>query len=209
MTPAAAQPQPQTVLGPSVAADLEALRNDMEQAREMASDYQRQLAGKSNDFADLKCIFEKTSQDLEHLRTGIAQLREERHQLANDAMRAMALDLKVKRITADRDRLQEELGALKDQHARETDERVVQLTAEVERLRRERKVVAATPAPETAGAADYIPIAYANGATEQNITILPAASDPINAARRFRRALAQGAFLSLAEQEAFAEPVSR
>src|ERR1700712_3146957 len=70
-------------LGRAVSADLEALRNDVDQAREMACDYQRQLAQQSNDHASLKGLFEKTNVDLVRLQKGIIQLREERHQFAN------------------------------------------------------------------------------------------------------------------------------
>src|SRR3954465_14458792 len=89
----------QPALGRAVSADLEALKNDVEQARELACDYQRQLAGVSNEHATLKQLFEKTRADLVQLHQGISQLREERHQLANEAMKAAALELKVARIT--------------------------------------------------------------------------------------------------------------
>src|ERR1700736_3005625 len=67
--------------------DYEALQNDVRLANELAADFQRQLAGKSNDFALLKQVFEKTREDLGHLHAGIAALREERHRLANEAMK--------------------------------------------------------------------------------------------------------------------------
>src|SRR5580700_8102756 len=65
----------------------EALQNDVQQANELAADFQRQLAGKSNDFALLKQVFEKTREDLGQLHAGIAALRAERHNLANEAMK--------------------------------------------------------------------------------------------------------------------------
>src|SRR5438477_8325188 len=75
-------------LGPRVAADLEAIVNDMEQAKELAAEYQRELAGKSNELAALKQLFEKTRQHLIQLETSVTKLREERHRLGNEAMRA-------------------------------------------------------------------------------------------------------------------------
>ena len=95
-------------LGSSVAADLEAVRNDMEQARELAAEYQRELAGKSNELAALKQLFEKTREHLIQLQTSITKLRDERHRLANEAMRAEALQRKLEQVTAERDLLRAE-----------------------------------------------------------------------------------------------------
>jgi len=97
-------------LGPRVAADLEAIVNDMEQAKELAAEYQRELAGKSNELAALKQLFEKTRQHLIQLETSVTKLREERHRLANEAMRAEALQRKLDQVTAERDRLRAEQG---------------------------------------------------------------------------------------------------
>ncbi len=90
-------------LGATLNADYEALRNDLDQATGLASDFQRQLAGKSNEHALLKQLFEKTQKDLAHMQTGIMELREERHRLANEAMRAVALELRLKDACAARD----------------------------------------------------------------------------------------------------------
>jgi len=100
-------------LNPVAAAEVEALLNDMEQAREMAADYQNALSSKSNEFAELKQVFEKTNRDLAQLQASVAELREERHRLANDGMRAEALELRVQRITKERDDLQAELKELR------------------------------------------------------------------------------------------------
>ncbi len=93
-------------------ADYEALRNDVQQANELAADFQKKLAGKSNEFAILKQVFEKACQDLGQLQVGITQLREERHRLANEAMRATALQMKLTNVTNERDRLRKEMEAL-------------------------------------------------------------------------------------------------
>jgi hypothetical protein len=187
--PAASPPK---ALGNSVSADLEALKNDVEQAREMACEYQRQLAGKSNDHALLKSLFEKTRDDLIHLHKGIAQLREERHQFANDAMRATALEMKLERMTRERDQLQNEVQALRSIRAGEADERVAQLTRELERLRRELRP--AVPTPEAASAApkagrkpETIAVAFSDDWPEDSVTIVPTDPDTGNAARKWRR----------------------
>ena len=96
-------------LSANLASDYEALQNDMQQAKELAADFQRQLAGKSNEFAQLKQLFEKTSTDLAQLQAGIVELRAERHRLANESMRATAFQLKLAQVTGERDRLRVEL----------------------------------------------------------------------------------------------------
>lgn len=96
-------------LSANLSADYEALLNDMQQAKDLAADFQRQLAGKSNEFAQLKQLFEKATADLAHLQGGIVELRAERHRLANESMRATAFQLKLAQVTGERDRLRVEL----------------------------------------------------------------------------------------------------
>src|ERR1700679_2816127 len=104
---------PQSLLNPNLSgtltADYAALENDLVQAQDLAADFQRQLAGKSNDHAQLKQILEKTQADLAHLQGGIEELRAERHRLANEAMRATAFEMKVAKLTGERDRLRIDL----------------------------------------------------------------------------------------------------
>jgi septal ring factor EnvC (AmiA/AmiB activator) len=110
--PATAEPNPfvDPNLSRSLSADYEALKNDLEQANEFAADLQKELAGSKNDVAHFRQVFEKTQRDLAQLQDGIVALRKERHKLANEAMRAMALDLKLKTIAHERDSLLESLG---------------------------------------------------------------------------------------------------
>jgi septal ring factor EnvC (AmiA/AmiB activator) len=100
-------------LSAKLRADCEALQNDVQQARELAADFQRQLAGKSNEFAALKRVFQETRVHLEKLEQGIKELREERHRLANEAMRAIAFERQVADRDAQIGRLTQELDALK------------------------------------------------------------------------------------------------
>jgi chromosome segregation ATPase len=100
-------------LGASLRADYEALRNDVQQAQELAADFQGQLAGKSNELAGLKLMLEKTQRDLAHMQAGIAQLREERHRLANELMKAAAFEQRLVRTSAERDRLTLEVESLR------------------------------------------------------------------------------------------------
>ena len=113
--------------------DYAALQNDFEQASVLAADFQRQLAGKSNEVAHLKQVFEKTARDLAHLQEGITALREERHRLANEAMRAIALDHRLKRAEAENEHLMAEAEkSSRREHERES--QIAQLTGEVEKL---------------------------------------------------------------------------
>ncbi|MEO7933838.1 MAG: hypothetical protein ABIT76_11835 [Chthoniobacterales bacterium] len=116
-------------LSASLRADFEALQNDFEQANAMSQDLQCQLAGKSNEFALLKHVFEKTQKSLTQLQKDIEELREERHRLANEAMRATALDLLLQKAAADRDALQQELEKMKSEHAGEIAKLASELTA--------------------------------------------------------------------------------
>jgi DNA repair ATPase RecN len=132
-------------LSANLRADYEAVQNDLEQATEMAAEFQRQLAGKSNEVAELKQLFEKTQKDLVHLQAGIMALRQERHNLANDAMRAVALEHRLNAATTERDRLRSEVDAMRqglatgaDEMARRTREynvQVARLTVEIETLK--------------------------------------------------------------------------
>ena len=114
-------------LSGSLMADHAALQNDLVQAQELAADFQRQLAGKSNDHAQLKQILEKTQTDLTHLQTGIVELREERHRLANEAMRAAAFEFKLTKVSDERDRLRVEVEVVRNSLEMKTAELMVQL----------------------------------------------------------------------------------
>lgn len=105
-------------------AHTEALRNDLEQAHELAAEFQRQLAGKTNEFAQMKQILEKTQRDLEGLQAGIIALREERHRLANDVMIATAYRTKAERAGGDEADLRIELELTRQALAREGGEMV-------------------------------------------------------------------------------------
>ncbi len=129
-----AAPAQTTPLGKSVSADLEAVLNDLCQAKELACDYQRQLAGKANDHAMLKVLFEKTNADLKHLQNGIHQLREDRHRLANEVMAAAALQIRLENATRERDYMRGEILSMRAAQAEEAAV-TAQLRREIELLR--------------------------------------------------------------------------
>jgi chromosome segregation ATPase len=97
----------------SLRADYNALQNDLEQAQEMAADFQRQLAGKSNEVAHFKVLLEKTLQDLARMEGHTSELRQERHRLANEVMIAAELKERVKDLSAERDQIRKELEVLR------------------------------------------------------------------------------------------------
>lgn len=147
--PPIAEVAPQRMINPNLTgallSDHAALQNDLVQAQELAAEFQRQLAGKSNDYAQLKQILEKTMADLAHLQEGIVALRAERHELANEAMRVTALQMKLGNVTHERDRLRVELEVVRTALAntaheneavlQERDRRIAELAVEVVRLR--------------------------------------------------------------------------
>jgi hypothetical protein len=95
-------------------ADYEALQNDLEQAQELAADFQKQLAGKSNEVAHFKTLVEKTQLDLVRMEGHIVELRQERHRLANEAMVATGLQSKLELMTRERDHFRLEAHALRN-----------------------------------------------------------------------------------------------
>jgi len=148
VAPEAASSAPKLVnpnLTGSLAADHAALKNDLVQAQELAADFQRQLAGKSNEHAQLKQILEKTEKDLAHFQAGIEELRAERHRLANEAMRAIAFQAKLTQVTSERDRLRIDLEVVRHALAvkgeelegklRDRDRRIAELVVEMVGLR--------------------------------------------------------------------------
>jgi DNA repair exonuclease SbcCD ATPase subunit len=142
-------------LSSNLRSEYEALRNDVEQANELAAELQRQLSGKSNEVAEFKQLFEKTQRDLGHLQASINELRQERHRLANEAMRVVAFERKLADVTAERNRLKTELHVLRqslttsaedsDRRLRERDAEITRLSQEVDNLHGKSRGGAAGP----------------------------------------------------------------
>lgn len=113
-TPAAHAQAASSLTNPNLSAALrleyDALLNDMRRAQELCAEFQRQLEGKSNEVDEFKELFVKTQGDLFQLQDSITELREERHRLANEAMRATALSRKLVEVTSERDRLLAEIA---------------------------------------------------------------------------------------------------
>jgi DNA repair exonuclease SbcCD ATPase subunit len=119
-------------------ADYLALQNDLEQAQELAADFQRQLAGKSNEVAHIKALLEKTHQDLGRMEGHISELRSERHRLANEVMILTTTKEALAEIQAERDQSRREAEALRSAltaSGSEYQERIKLQEMEITRLR--------------------------------------------------------------------------
>lgn len=129
---------PRTALGASLRADYDALKNDLEQAQELAADFQRQLAGKSNEVAHFKVLLEQMQKDFARLQGHIDELRQERHRLANEVMRVTALDAQLHRKNEELDRLRDQLETLSNASSQRIEELLVvsdEQQREISRLR--------------------------------------------------------------------------
>jgi chromosome segregation ATPase len=159
MTAAAAQsPIPETYtpssrLGVSLQADYDALKNDLEQAHDLAADFQRQLAGKSNEVAHFKNLLERTQTDLNRLDAHVQELRKERHRLANEVMRSAALEQQLKRSREEIDRLKLEVETLRSAGGNRVEELLVVSEEQQKEIARLRAAVDVLKKGQTAGAA--------------------------------------------------------
>lgn len=119
-------------------ADYAALQNDLEQAQELAADFQRQLAGKSNEVAHFKALLEKTQQDLIRMEGHVGELRQERHRLANQAMQTTGQNAEMEEIKRERDHFRKEVETLRTaltKSCAEAETKIQQQDKELTRLR--------------------------------------------------------------------------
>jgi len=100
-------------LGGTLEADCEALREDLRRATEVLADSQKQLADKSQETEVLQNLLQKSFTDLATLQSTIAELRRERHFLANELMRAAELEVRMTELSEERDNLNLELQKAK------------------------------------------------------------------------------------------------
>lgn len=164
--PSAATPAPpvNASLGEVLSENYDAVQADLRQANELATHLESQLAGKSKEVLHLRFLFDQTKTHLAHMQDGIIAMRKERHKLANEAMRAMGLDIMLKRVAAERDRFKAELEGVLEGLAAEKapqplrfdkrDHQIADLSFELIKLREEvaalRKTNAAqAPPPPT------------------------------------------------------------
>jgi chromosome segregation ATPase len=132
---------PKSQLGASLCADYEALKNDLDQAKELASDFQRQLAGKSNEVAHFKVLLERAQTDFTRLEGHIEELRRERHRLANEVMRGTALEMKMNQKNQEIDRLREQVDTLRDAGGKRVEELLLVSEDQQREIQRLRSIV--------------------------------------------------------------------
>lgn len=133
-------------LSATLADDYEALQEHVQRVHMLAVDLQQQSPGRSNEVAVLSDLLSKAQKDLKRLKGSIARLRQERHRLANEAMRALALDRRLTEMTIERDRLRAEGAAMRQgliasaeesaRRKRETDQQLARMALELGSLRR-------------------------------------------------------------------------
>ena len=139
----------------------DAVQSELRQANQLAESLDAQLAGKSKEVLHLKFVLNQTKTHFGHLQDSVMSLRQERHKLANDSMKAQGLEMMLARVTTERDRLKTELlGVLEKlaiQNAQpapifdKRDQTIAELTFELVKLRQEvadlRRI---NPSPATA-----------------------------------------------------------
>lgn len=148
----------QSNLSAALRENYDALQENLRQANELTADLGAQLAGKSKETLHLKFLFDQTKAHLGHLQDAIVAMRMERHKLANEAMRAKGLEMVLARVTAERDRLKNEVDGLIEGLAQENagkelrfdkrDHYIAELSFELIKLRQEvQDLRKANPAP--------------------------------------------------------------
>ena len=130
-------------------ADQTALANDLELAKELASDFRQIASDKTNEVAHIKGLLERTQADLARYEKHITELRAERHRLANEAMKTAGFEMQVRKLTAECARLHAENESLRQAAAgdEETVERVEELARMVQRLQQSIKKSESEPGP--------------------------------------------------------------
>jgi chromosome segregation ATPase len=158
---------PAPVINPNLSAEIRAecgaIQKDLQEAESLAATFEERMAAKSKEILHLKRLVEQTRAHLSRLQEGITAMRQERHKLANEVMRAAGLELQLKKMTAERDQIAAErdrarveldgvLQALADENAAKSvlrfdkrDVQVVELTMQVVSLKRELEEIRKNP----------------------------------------------------------------
>lgn len=138
----------------------DAVHNELRKANELAAGLDAQLVGRSKEVLHLKFVLERTKAHFGHLQDSVAALRKERHQLANDVMRAEGLGMMLAKVTTERDRLKTDLSdalqscAIQNAQAativEKRDQAIAALTFDIVKLRQElAEVRRNVPSPAT------------------------------------------------------------
>ena len=85
----------------NLASKYVALKNDLDQARCLAEDYQKQLSDKTNAFAALKSRMGRMQGELLLLEMTVTRVRRENQELAKEAARAKSMDATVSAMSGE------------------------------------------------------------------------------------------------------------
>ena len=175
------QPNPITPF-PVNGADYDALRNDLEQASQLAADFQHELAGKSNESAELKRELQKTRNEFAILQSALGEMRRKNDRLIQQGTPA---ERKFVDIVAERDRLRLEVEALRQglassademiRNAREKEARIVQLEVAVESLKHRLATALGTPGVRIEAPAPDAAVLAALGKISESLASLQSA----------------------------------
>jgi len=104
-------------LGPTLGEECDTLQDNLRQVNEVAAGLNEELAGKSKQLKHLSFLIEQARAHLGHMRDSIAVMRKERHKLANAVMAAPMVSQMLSRVTAERDKLRNELNRIHEGRA--------------------------------------------------------------------------------------------
>jgi septal ring factor EnvC (AmiA/AmiB activator) len=145
---------------PAREAEMEALRNDAREAKETAQGLERTLAKKSNEWAGLRMVFEKTMNDFVEL--------EQSERAAFEAL---------EQVTAERDKLQRDVDALTAALAasegvaailRSRELHICRLTIALDKLKAEIEIL--RPASAGGGTSGAIAMRFGDDAPEPSVS---------------------------------------
>lgn len=91
------------------AREIDALKDAYGEARTRLADAEAALAARADELTHLRDAFEITRHNLVRLQLTITELRDERHRLAEHATDVEALQRQIDQLTAERDRLRQQL----------------------------------------------------------------------------------------------------
>jgi len=88
--------------------EMTAMQQALAKADDFAAKVVKHLGRKSGEVLHLRQLLDQSSKRLAQLQSALDALRQDRHRLANEAMRVMKLESALKQVTAERDRLKAE-----------------------------------------------------------------------------------------------------
>jgi predicted nucleic acid-binding Zn-ribbon protein len=163
-------------LGSTLGEECDTLQDNLRQVNEVAAGLNEELAGKSKQLKHLSFLIEQARAHLGHMRDSIAVMRKERHKLANTVMAAPMVSQMLSRVTAERDKLRNELNRIREGQTAgepeqaqrglrfdERDQQIADLTFELVTLRQQMAEVRRNSPPPAPIANEPTPVPPAEG----------------------------------------------